>query len=909
MNSDKPASELIAALKERAKELNTLYEVEELFNKPDITLPQILQGIARAIPPGWQYPEVCEARITLGDSKFQTDGFRESPWKQSTDLVVQDETIGSIDVVYTEERPAADEGPFLKEERKLINTIGERTERRIFHERLKSVFEKGDVQRTPHQGSQSGTIIDLLKRTDPKLLGRITRKMLYNLSWSGIEEAKKMIAQLSPVGIENESDLNRPMQRRKTSDFVMMSDDIFKIAVRSFGEERVLDSIQNWIREDHSSFLMKVLEDRGAPLAQIANAIERFHHLSPHGMELTPARDKAFRVSLIARVLSDDREFVRIASRFVEINDFYKLFQRIIYPTGGHGKLGGKASGLFLAERVLQKSLQTNESLRSIKVPKTWYLSSDCILHFISYNDLDEIVEQKYREIDQVRQDYPYIVHVFKNSPFPPEILNGLSVALDDLGDSPLIVRSSSLLEDRAGSSFAGKYKSLFIANQGTKQQRLAELVDAITEVYASTFGPDAIEYRTEHGMEDLHEEMGILIQQVVGTKVGHYFIPAFSGVTFTNNEFRWSHRIRREDGLIRMVPGLGTRAVDRLTDDYPILLSPGQPNLRVNVTPDEKVWYSPRKVDVVNLKTNSFETIEVRELLKQFGNEYPSLRNVFSVVRDDRLETPSTLRVDFEKDQLIVTFEGLFQNTDFIQQIRTLLRVLQTEMQKPVDVEFAHDGADLYLLQCRPQSYSQASQPSEIPWNLPPENILFTANKFVTNGKVSDITHVVYVDPQYYADLRDREELLSVGRAVGKLNQLLPKRKFILMGPGRWGSRGDIKLGVNVTYSDINNTALLIEIAKKQKGYLPELSFGTHFFQDLVEASIRYLPLFPDEPGIVFKEKFFKSSANILTELLPKFATLSNTIHVIEITRVAPGKTLHILMNGEHDEAVGVLM
>ena len=121
------------------------------------------------------------------------------------------------------------------------------------------------------------------------------------------------------------------------------------------------------------------------------------------------------------------------------------------------------------------------------------------------------------------------------------------------------------LLEDSFGAAFAGKYKSLFIANQGSKKERLAELIDAIAEVYASTFGPDPIEYRREQGLLDYHEEMGILIQEVVGKKVGDYFFPAFAGVALSNNEFRWSNRIKLEDGLVRMVPGLGTRAVDRV--------------------------------------------------------------------------------------------------------------------------------------------------------------------------------------------------------------------------------------------------------------------------------------------------------------------------------------------------------
>jgi predicted nucleotidyltransferase len=139
-------------------------------------------------------------------------------------------------------------------------------------------------------------------------------------------------------------------------------------------------------------------------------------------------------------------------------------------------------------------------------------------------------------------------------------------------------------------------------------------------------------------------------------------------------------------------------------------------------------------------------------------------------------------------------------------------------------------------------------------------------------------------------------------------LNQILPKRQFILMGPGRWGSRGDIKLGVSVSYSDINNTAMIVEIARKQKDYVPELSFGTHFFQDLVEASIRYLPLYPDDRGVVFREDFLTNSKNILADILPEYAFLSDTVRVIDLPDSADGQVLQILMNGERDEAIAVL-
>ncbi|MCK4373621.1 MAG: pyruvate, phosphate dikinase, partial [candidate division Zixibacteria bacterium] len=348
--------------------------------------------------------------------------------------------------------------------------------------------------------------------------------------------------------------------------------------------------------------------------------------------------------------------------------------------------------------------------------------------------------------------------------------------------------------------------------------------------------------------------------------------------------EFRWSPRIRRQDGLVRLVPGMGTRAVDRVGDDYPALLAPGQPGLSVNVGVDEIVRYSPKKIDVINLQTNSFETLDIEAFLKEVGEEIPGLNDIVSILHEDGVIRPVGLTTDLSDETSVVTFEGLFRRTPFIKQIQTILRTLEQEIGIPVDIEFGSDGHNLFLLQCRPQSSSDQSAPVPIPRDVPKDRIVFSANRFVSNGNVPDITHIVYVVGSEYEKLASRSEMVSVGRAVGKLNKLLPKRKFILMGPGRWGSRGDIKLGVNVTYSDINNTAVLIEVARKKGDYVPDLSFGTHFFQDLVEANIRYLPLYPDDTGIVFDEQFLDRSHNILADILPEFAWLSDTVRVIDV-------------------------
>jgi hypothetical protein len=345
------------------------------------------------------------------------------------------------------------------------------------------------------------------------------------------------------------------------------------------------------------------------------------------------------------------------------------------------------------------------------------------------------------------------------------------------------------------------------------------------------------------------------------------------------------------------------------MSDDYPVLVSPGQPNLRANVSPREILRYSPRKMDVINLESNRFETVEIRDLFREFGDVYPEARRLVSMVDEGRIREPMGREPDWKRDDFLVTFEGLIGKTPFIKQMSVMLNALSSRLHTPVDVEFACDGDDLYVLQCRSQSQAGHTGPPVIPGDLPPDRILFTANRYVSDGYVDGITHIIYVDPEEYGNLPDPRSMERVARAVGKLNKVLPKRRFILMGPGRWGSRGDIRLGVGVGYSDISNCAVLIEIARKKKNYVPELSFGTHFFQDLVESRIHYLPLYPDEPGIVFNDAFLSGARNRLCRLLPEFKDVEQVVRVIEIPAEAEGLALRIFMNGDQERAVGALV
>jgi hypothetical protein len=893
-------------LRERAKELECLYRVDELLGRAELDLGRALERLLDAIPAGWQYPEICAVEIVLEDGAYRRPGFRESPWGLRAPIVSEGEPLGHVAVFYLELRPAIDEGPFLKEERRLINAIAERIGYRVLQRRLAAASGRSAASAESRAWT---VIVDFLRVTDRTLLQRITRRMINYLTWTGVDGAEDLLAHAVPVSVETVAGQdNRPQQRAELEDLDVLAERTFTLAAQKLREDEVLRRVKSWINEDRAAFLYSAAEHVDAPLTDLAAAVDRFHGLNIDEQDLPEAMRRGLRVNLIRRFFSDQLDFINAAKHVTHVADFYDLVHRMVLTPVSRGRLGGKSAGLFLAARIVSEAEEHRELFRNVRTPKTWYIPSDTLLEFLRHNNLQDVYDRKYREIDLIRQDYPHLVQAFKAGQFPPEVTKGLAAALDDLEERPLIVRSSSLLEDRHGAAFSGKYKSLFLGNQGSKRARIAALQDAIAEVYASVFGPDPIEYRAERGLLDVHEEMGIMIQEVVGTRLGPYFLPAWSGVAVSHADFRWSSRIRREDGLVRMVPGLGTRAVDRVSDDYPVLFAPGQPNLRVNQSPDEVLRYSPHRVDVINLTTNRFETIEVAELLARHGAEYPGIRQMVVHVSDGQVRRPFGLSLDFDGGDKAITFEGLIVDTPFVAQIRTLLELFQQRLGVPVDVEFASDGTDLYLLQCRPQGYGAESAPAPIPRDLPRDRIVFTANRFVSNGRMPDITHLVYVDAAAYAALPNVRFMREVGEVVGRLNRLLPKRQFVLVGPGRWGSRGDITLGVPVTYSQINNTAMLIEVARQKGNYVPDLSFGTHFFQDLVEAGIRYLPLYPDEPDILFNEHFLLRAHNVLPELLPDAAHLAEVVRVIDVGRETDGKILRVLLNADLDEAVGVI-
>ena len=379
---------------------------------------------------------------------------------------------------------------------------------------------------------------------------------------------------------------------------------------------------------------------------------------------------------------------------------------------------------------------------------------------------------------------------------------------------------------------------------------RLAALEDAIAEVYASLFHPDPIEYRRERGLIDFQEQMGVLIQEVVGREAGGMLFPVFAGVAFSRCEMRWSPRIRHTDGMARLVLGLGTRAVDRTVTDYPVLVALEQPTLRSVQRPDEVYRYSQHDVDVIDLQESQFESQPLAGFMKRVGRAIPNMNRIFSIFprRPDPADgrSPGTARSRRSGGDLRRSAE--------IGPSRASSRPCSTSSRRGSanrSMSSLHTTAMPSI--CSSAGLSAAArmaQRVEVPTmsatsgrSSRPTGTSRWARRRTSSTWCWSIRATTRV-------LEKREEMLRVARAVGAVNKALPQRRFLMMGPGRWGSRGDIKLGVPVTYADICHTSILVEIARKKGSYLPDVSFGTHFFNDLVESGINYLPLYPDDSG-----------------------------------------------------------
>ncbi len=746
---------------------------------------------------------------------------------------------------------------------------------------------------------------DDLRQRRPGLAARVCRRLLRDLQKKKLVDLDALdeLAAALKAGQRKTHDPNRPKPRMTNGSKEELYALALEYAERHLEPEEITATMLLVEKRMLVQEGARLAEDPDTPLDVLRDKIHEFLNFAP-GEAVAPPEDvMGTRAALVRRFLTDQLDFISVAKHFIRVLDFGEVLDHIL-PT--ESRLGGKAAGLILAHSILQEAKREGRLEADHKIPNSYFLPSNGILEFIEHNELDELINIKYKSSDEVRDEYPLVERLFKSGTFPPIIHKGLEEMLYQIGEVPLVVRSSSLLEDRIGHAFSGKYKSLFISNKGTLEMRLAALEDAISEVYASLFHSDPIEYRRERGLIDFQEQMGILIQEVVGREAGGMLFPVFAGVAFSRCEMRWSPRIRHTDGMARLVLGLGTRAVDRTVTDYPILVALEQPALRAVQRPEEVYRYSQHDVDV-DLRESQFESLPLADYMRRVGRAIPNMNRIFSIFRDDQILPMVGVLAQLDPDDLVVTFDGLLKSP-FPRELKKMLDLLEEGLGEPVDVEFAHDGEAFFMLQCRALSRGALAQRVEVPSDVSPEHKVFSANRYVQMGQAQDLEYVVLVDPRDYEELQTREEMLRVARAVGAVNKALPQRRFLLMGPGRWGSRGDIRLGVPVTYADICHTSILVEIARKKGSYLPDVSFGTHFFNDLVESGINYLPLYPDDPEVVWNDDFLQGSGNCLAEVVPEFADMEHVVRVIRVADAADGRLLQVVMDAETDKALGFL-
>ncbi len=461
----------------------------------------------------------------------------------------------------------------------------------------------------------------------------------------------------------------------------------------------------------------------------------------------------------------------------------------------------------------------------------------------MSINNLVHWNDQKYKTEDEMRADFPNIAVDFEQGEFPPDITARLEGVMASVGKRPLIVRSSSLLEDNFGTSFAGKYESIFLPNQGTSAENIRALTLAIARIYASTLNPNALLYRRSKGLLDYDERMAILIQVVQGEPYGRYYLPHASGVAFSHNLFRWSPQLRAKDGFVRMVWGLGTRAVDRVGNDYPRLVALSHPMLRPSTKPSIIQHYSQQFVDLLDLEDNAFKTMPVHEVVKP---DYPPMRFLFQTFEDGYFSALRSNLLPTDTRNLVLTYDEFLRRTPFADKMRQILQTLENVYNAPVDLEFTthlsktESGKPhlrITILQCRPQSQLAATEQMPFPAGLPEDKVVFSTKFVVPQGYIDRIDYVVFVPPEGYFALTSMNLRTELARAIGKLNAALKDQAYICIGPGRWGSSNS-DLGVPISYGDIYHTRSLVELAGPGIGPEPEPSLGTHFFQDLLEIT-----------------------------------------------------------------------
>ncbi len=574
-------------------------------------------------------------------------------------------------------------------------------------------------------------------------------------------------------------------------------------------------------------------------------------------------------------VIGRDERMLSLAKKHFTLEDMQTIKSRLI----GSGFIGGKAVGMLLANKIVSEPQYDLQ--RHLELHDSFYVGSDVFYTYLVENGCWKLrVEQRTKE-GYFRAAAELREKLLKGR-FPEQIREQFQEMLEYFGQSPIIVRSSSLLEDAFGNAFAGKYESIFCVNQGSPEERYSHFEEAVRKVFASTMNENALAYRLQRGLDQRDEQMALLVQRVSGSYRNNYFFPDMAGVGLSHNAYVWKPDLDPKAGMVRLVFGLGTRAVNRVEDDYPRIIALDQPLVRPVSGADDIRKYSQRYVDLLDIRENTLKVIPFQELIDKKLN----INLDIIAVQDYKLARQARQQGTADFRYWLLTFEKFLKDTSFVKMISKILKILESRYDYPVDIEFTvnltPDGNPIInLLQCRPLQTKGERPHAEMPQQPLVEKILFLCDGYFMGGSISaDITRIIYVEPQAYIDLPLTGKY-DIARLVGKLNKQITNKEAqptLLLGPGRWGTSTP-SLGVPVGFHEINNVTAISEIAYEGANLVPELSFGTHFFQDLVESDIFYVAIFPGRPNTIFNIVKLDMIPNELADVLPESSQYSNVV------------------------------
>ena len=577
---------------------------------------------------------------------------------------------------------------------------------------------------------------------------------------------------------------------------------------------------------------------------------------------------------IIESTLTKDRRLQEMIRKYFRPRDYFQLRDRMV----GSGSLGGKACGMLLARKIIHTELP--EYRKYFEPHDSFYIGSDVFYTYIVSNNcwetrIGQRTEEGYFTKAEALKD------ALLSGTFPPDIREKFRTLLEYFGQSPIIVRSSSFLEDGFGNAFAGKYESVFCVNQGSPEERMEAFETAVRTVYASTMDISALEYRKQRGLQHSDEQMAVLVQRVSGSYHGELFFPAAAGVGYSYSSYRWNKYMDPAAGLLRIVAGLGTRAVDRPDHDYPRLANLDRPAVPMQNSVADRHRFSQRIMDVLDTEKNELTETEIYSMLENLPLWYKK-----AVMERDYEAEAALKRMNRPRQVWFTTCQGLLENREFTELMQKMLKTLDRVYGNPVDIEYTVNLDEqgefvVNLLQCRPLYTGGRGTVTEIP-ELPEKNVFFRLKDSAMGSSVKEkIDVVVQIDARAYYEYPYALKP-QAAEAVGAINTYYKgkKKHILLMTPGRVGTSSP-ELGVPVSFAQISGFCGICEVSDNRAGYMPELSYGSHMFQDLVEAGIFYCALWGDERTVQYNEAFFGDLENLFPVICPERKELAKMVRV----------------------------